>query len=221
MLGCDVRAFDPDGHECAPGETGELVICTPMPSMPTMLWGDESGERLRAAYFERFPGVWHHGDWIRFEADGSCVITGRSDATLNRGGVRLGTAEFYSVTDSHPALADSIVVHLEDASGGPGVLIMLIASRSGEVLDDDALADLRRQLRERLSPRHVPDLIQQFPAIPRTLTGKRIEVPVKRLLTGGDPSKVTSREALTDPAAFDAIATWAAAYSRNLEQMSR
>ena len=98
---------------------------------------------------------------------------------------------------------------------------MLIASRSGEVLDDDALADLRRQLRERLSPRHVPDLIQQFPTIPRTLTGKRIEVPVKRLLTGGDPSKVTSREALTDPAAFDAIATWAAAYSRNLEQMSR
>jgi len=221
MLGCDVRAYDPDGHECAPGETGELVICSPMPSMPTMLWGDESGERLRAAYFERFPGVWHHGDWIRFEADGSCVITGRSDATLNRGGVRLGTAEFYSVTDSHPALADSIVVHLEDPSGGPGVLIMLIASRSGEVLDDDALADLRRQLRERLSPRHVPDLIQQFPTIPRTLTGKRIEVPVKRLLTGGDPSKVTSREALTDPAAFDAIATWAAAYSQNMEQMSR
>ena len=221
MLGCDVRAFDPEGHACAPGETGELVICTPMPSMPTMLWGDPSGERLRTAYFERFPGVWHHGDWIRFEADGSCVITGRSDATLNRGGVRLGTAEFYSVTDSRPELADSIVVHLEDASGGPGVLIMLISSRTGDVLDDDALADLRRQLREQLSPRHVPDVIQQFPAIPRTLTGKRIEVPVKRLLTGADPSTVTSREALSDPVAFDAIAAWAAAYSRNSEQKER
>ena len=213
MLGCDVRAVDPDGNECPPGETGELVICTPMPSMPTMLWGDPAGERLRAAYFERFPGVWHHGDWIRFEADGSCVISGRSDATLNRGGVRLGTAEFYSVTDTHPALADSIVVHLEDAAGGPGVLIMLISSRSGEPLDDEVLEGLRRQLRAQLSPRHVPDLIRQFPAIPRTLTGKRIEVPVKRLLTGADPAAVTSRDALTDPAAFDTIAAWAAAYA--------
>ena len=101
MLGCDVRAFDPTARVPA-GGTGELVICTPMPSMPTVLVGRRRRRTLRAAYFERFPGVWHHGDWIRFEADGSCVITGRSDATLNRGGVRLGTAEFYSVTDSHP-----------------------------------------------------------------------------------------------------------------------
>ena len=213
MLGCDVRAVDPDGNDCPPGVTGELVICTPMPSMPTMLWGDESGDRFRSAYFERFPGMWHHGDWIRFEVDGSCVITGRSDATLNRGGVRLGTAEFYSVTDSHPALADSLVVHLEDPSGGPGMLVMLISTRTGDALDDDAVNDLRRSLRERLSPRHVPDLIEQFPAIPRTLTGKRIEVPVKRLLTGSDPSTVTSREALSDPAAFDAIAVWASTYA--------
>ncbi len=120
MLGCDVRAFDESGAECAPGETGELVIASPMPSMPTGFWGDETGERFRSAYFEHFAGVWHHGDWICFEADGSCVITGRSDATLNRGGVRLGTAEFYSVTDAYPDLADSIVVHLEDADGGPG-----------------------------------------------------------------------------------------------------
>ena len=120
MLGCDVRAFDESGAECRPGETGELVICTPMPSMPTGFWGDDSGERFRAAYFEHFEGVWHHGDWMCFDDDGSCVITGRSDATLNRGGVRLGTAEFYSVTDAHPDLADSIVVHLEDPDGGPG-----------------------------------------------------------------------------------------------------
>ena len=183
--------------------------------MPTGFWGDDSGERFRSAYFEHFAGVWHHGDWICFDDDGSCVITGRSDATLNRGGVRLGTAEFYSVTDAHPDLADSIVVHLEDADGGPGVLILLIATRSGEPLDDDARRDLAAELRTRLSPRHVPDVIEQFPAIPRTLTGKRIEVPVKRLLTGADPARVTSRDALTDPAAFDEIAAWAAAYARH------
>ncbi len=113
------------------------------------------------------------------------MITGRSDATLNRGGVRLGTAEFYSVTDAHPDLADSIVVHIEDPDGGPGVLILLIATRSGEPLDDDARRELAAELRTKLSPRHVPDVIEQFPAIPRTLTGKRIEVPVKRLLSRG------------------------------------
>ena len=215
MLGCDVRAFDPNGIECAPGETGELVICTPMPSMPTGFWGDESGERFRSAYFEHFAGVWHHGDWICFEDDGACVITGRSDATLNRGGVRLGTAEFYSVTDARADLADSIVVHVEDPEGGPGVLILLIATRSGDTLDDDARRDLATELRTTLSPRHVPDVIEQFPSIPRTLTGKRIEVPVKRLLTGADPSRVTSRDALTDPAAFDAIAEWAATFAAN------
>ena len=142
MLGCDVRAFDESGVECPPGETGELVICTPMPSMPTGFWGDESGERFRSAYFEHFAGVWHHGDWICFDDDGGCVISGRSDATLNRGGVRLGTAEFYSVTDAHPDLADSIVVHVEDSEGGPGVLILLVATRSGVELDDDARRDL-------------------------------------------------------------------------------
>ena len=213
MLGCDVRAFDATGAECAPGETGELVICTPMPSMPTGFWGDTSGERFRAAYFEHFPGVWHHGDWIRFDADGSSVISGRSDATLNRGGVRLGTAEFYSVTDAHPDLADSIVVHIEDPDGGPGVLILLVATRSGDLLDDDRRRDLATQLRTKLSPRHVPDVIEQFPSIPRTLTGKRIEIPVKRMLTGAEPSRVTSRDALTDPDAFDDIAAWAAAYA--------
>ena len=216
MLGCDVRAFDEAGHECRPGETGELVITTPLPSMPTGFWGDDSGSRFRAAYFEHFPGVWHHGDWICFEDDGSCVITGRSDATLNRGGVRLGTAEFYSVTDAHPDLADSIVVHLEDVAGGPGVLLLLVATRSGEVLDDEARRELTAELRNRLSPRHVPDVIEQFRSIPRTLTGKRIEVPVKRLLAGADPDRVTSRDALTDPAAFDDIAEWAAAFRRRV-----
>ena len=212
MLGCDVRAFDTVGDECPPGVTGELVICTPMPSMPVMLWGDRSGARMRAAYFDKFGDVWHHGDWIRFEPDGACVITGRSDATLNRGGVRLGTAEFYSITDARPDLADSVVIHLEDPDGGPGELIMLIVSRSGDPLDDDTLDGLRRQLREDLSPWHVPDVIEQFPEIPRTLTGKRIEVPIKRLLLGADPATVTSRDALTDPAAFDDIAAWATGF---------
>ena len=184
MLGCDVQAFRPDGTRCDPGETGELVITQPMPSMPTGFWGDDDGSRYRAAYFDEFPGVWTHGDWITFTGDGGCVITGRSDATLNRGGVRLGTSDFYTVVETMPQVADSLVVHLEDAGGGPGELILLVALAPDATFDDTLVGEIRARLRTELSPRHVPDVIDRVAVIPRTLSGKKLEVPVKRMLLG-------------------------------------
>ena len=130
LLGCAVDAFDPDGRPCPPGVTGELVVTEPMPSMPVGFWGDDDGSRYRAAYFEDYPGVWRHGDWITFEPDGASVITGRSDATLNRGGVRLGTSDFYTVVEAFPEVADSLVVHLEDREGGGlGELLLFVVPR--------------------------------------------------------------------------------------------
>lgn len=210
MLGCDVQAFRPDGIRCDPGETGELVITQPMPSMPVGFWADDDGSRYRAAYFEEFPGVWHHGDWITFAAGGSCVITGRSDATLNRGGVRLGTSDFYTVVETFPQVRDSLVVHLEDADGGPGELILLVAANEGSVIDEDLVRSIRTSLRTELSPRHVPDVIDFVDVIPRTLSGKKLEVPVKRMLLGTPADVAASRDSLADPAALDAIAAWIA-----------
>jgi acetoacetyl-CoA synthetase len=210
MLGCDVQAFRPDGSQCAPGETGELVIAAPMPSMPVGLWGDVSGERYASTYFETFPGVWHHGDWITFFDDGACVITGRSDATLNRGGVRLGTSDFYVVVDSMPEIADSVVVHLEDTSGdgGAGELILLVACSDGVELDDELVGRIRSALRSELSPRHVPDVIDALPLIPRTLSGKKLEVPIKRMLLGMPAEQAASKDSLSDPAALDHVERW-------------
>ena len=182
-LAVDTAAFDPDGNEVV-GELGELVIRQPMPSMPVRFWNDPGDERYRAAYFDEYPGVWRHGDWILFTERGSCVITGRSDATLNRGGVRMGTAEFYSVVEEQPEVEDSLVVHLEDPEGGPGELLLFVALREGSSLDDDLRKRLAGALRGALSPRHVPDTIEAVPAIPRTLTGKKLELPVKRILLG-------------------------------------
>ena len=209
MLGCDVAAFDPDGERCVDGVTGELVVTTPMPSMPVGLWGDDDGSRYRSAYFETFPGVWHHGDWITFFDDGACQITGRSDATLNRGGVRLGTADFYTVVESLDEVADSVVVHLEDDDGGPGTLYLLVVPSPGVTLDDERRRMVATALRTELSPRHVPDVIDEIPAVPRTLSGKKLEVPIKRLLQGRDAASVASRESLADPTAWDAVVAWA------------
>jgi acetoacetyl-CoA synthetase len=211
MLGCDVQAFTPTGDQCAPNETGELVIVTPMPSMPIGFWGDESGERYRSTYFDTYPGVWHHGDWITFFDDGACQITGRSDATLNRGGVRLGTADFYVIVDSMPEIADSAVVHLEDKDGGPGELILLVATTGGHELDDDLANRIKRALRSELSPRHVPDEIAALPGVPRTLSGKKLEVPIKRMLLGMPADKAASRDSLANPEALDHVAAWVAA----------
>jgi acetoacetyl-CoA synthetase len=202
MLGARVEAFDESGRSVV-GREGELVITAPMPSMPVGLWGDDADRRLREAYFSTYPGVWRHGDWLTVTDRGSCVITGRSDATLNRGGVRIGTAEFYGVVEAMPEVADSLVIHLEDTTGGPGELLLFVALRHGRPLDDELRRRIAAELRGGLSPRHVPDAIAAVPAIPRTLSGKKLEVPVKRILQGVAADATASRDALADPASLE------------------
>ena len=159
-LGCAVEAFSPDGRPLV-GEQGELVITAPMPSMPVAFWNDPDGERYRAAYFDEFPGVWRHGDWITFTERGSCVISGRSDATLNRGGVRIGTAEFYAVVEAIPEVADSLVVHLDDARIGCCCSSPCARTPSSTTSCGERIVG---ELRTALSPRHVPDEIIAVPA---------------------------------------------------------
>jgi acetoacetyl-CoA synthetase len=202
MLGARVEAFDESGRPVI-GREGELVISAPMPSMPVGLWGDTDGSRLREAYFSTYPGVWRHGDWLTITDRGSCIVSGRSDATLKRGGVRIGTAEFYGVVESLPEVADSLVVHLEDTGGGAGELLLFVAIRDDAGLDDALRARISRELRDELSPRHVPDSIVAVPAIPRTLSGKKLEVPIKRILLGTPADQAASRDALADPRALE------------------
>ena len=197
-LGCAVEAYSPEGRPLI-GEQGELVITRPMPSMPVGFWNDPSGERYRAAYFERWPGVWRHGDWITFTERGSCVISGRSDATLNRGGVRIGTAEFYSVVEAMPEVADSLVIHLDEGDQ----LLLFLTLRDGHEMTDALRERVRAALRSALSPRHVPDEIHAVPAVPRTLSGKKLEVPVKRILAGTPADVAASRGSLADPSSLD------------------
>jgi acetoacetyl-CoA synthetase len=205
LLGCAVEAYTPDGEVCPPGVTGELVIAKPMPSMPVGFWGDPDGTKYRAAYFEDFPGVWRHGDWVTFTDDGSCVVTGRSDATLNRGGVRLGTSDFYAVVEGFDEVDDSLVVHIEDAgdTGGLGELILFVKLADGFELTDELRIRIRKALATELSPRHTPDVIEAVPAVPRTLSGKKLELPVKRILGGAIAGDVAAQGALADPSALD------------------
>jgi acetoacetyl-CoA synthetase len=208
MLGAKVEAFDEAGRSIV-GRQGELVLTEPLPSMPVGFWNDPDGSRYRAAYFSTYPGVWRHGDWITITERGSCIITGRSDATLKRAGVRLGTAEFYAVVEGLPEIADSLVVHLEDEAGGPGELLLFVVLRAGLALDDGLRRRIADELRRNLSPRHVPDEIVAVPAIPRTLSGKKLEVPVKRILQGAPPESVAARDALAVPTALDAFIAYA------------
>jgi len=211
-LGVDAHAFDPEGNELV-GELGELVITKPMPSMPIAFWNDADGARYRDTYFDRYPGVWRQGDWIAFTERGSCAITGRSDATLNRGGVRLGTGEFYAVTDDQPEILDALVVHLEDDAGGRGELLLFVVLAHGVSADDGVCARIATILRRELSPRHVPDRIVAVPAIPHTLNGKKLETPVKRILLGEPAEQVSSRDALADPSALDAFVALAGRFT--------
>ena len=204
-LGFDAQAWDDEGRPVV-GELGELVITRPVPSMPVGFWGDKTGERYRSTYFDRWPGVWRHGDWIRFSESGSCVIAGRSDATLNRGGVRLGTAEFYRVLEELPDVDDSLVVHLEDSQGGNGELLLFVVLAAGAEFDERTAA---RALREALSPRHVPDTVVTVPAIPRNRTGKKLELPVKRILQGRPADEVASKDVLAEADSLDAFVEYA------------
>ena len=196
-LGAKVEAFDGSGRPLV-GEVGELVLTVPMPSMPVGFWNDPDGERYRASYFAEYPGVWRHGDWIMILPDGGCIIYGRSDATLNRGGVRMGTSEFYRVVEALPEIADSLVVDT-GRLGQDGRLILYVVPADGQELDDALLARLRGLLRTELSPRHVPDEVHQVPGIPRTLSGKKLEVPVRRILQGTPVAAAADPDALANP----------------------
>ena len=207
-LGAAVEAYD-SGGEPVTGEVGELVITQPMPSMPVGFWNDPGGTRYRESYFGTYPGVWRHGDWIELRPDGGCVIYGRSDATLNRGGVRMGTSEFYRVVEAWPEIGDSLVTDT-GRFGAEGRLLLFVVPAAGCELDDDLKDRLRAALRAQLSPRHVPDEIHQVPAIPRTLSGKKLEVPVRKILLGADPEQAADLNALADPDALRYFGRFAA-----------
>ncbi|HZC75049.1 MAG TPA: hypothetical protein VE220_03660, partial [Gaiellaceae bacterium] len=206
-LGAKVEAWSEDGRPLV-GEVGELVITEPMPSMPLYLWGDEDGSRYRESYFSTFPGVWRHGDWIEITERGTAIITGRSDATINRGGVRMGTSELYRSVLALDEVVDALVVDVPDGEGSRMTLFVVL--REDEGLDEALEAEIRRRIREDCSPRHVPDELVAAPEIPRTLSGKILEVPVKRLLMGAPADEVASRDSLANPAALD----WFAALRR-------
>lgn len=194
-LGAAVEAYDEHGQPVVE-QVGELMITKPMPSMPVFFWNDEDGSKLREAYFEEYPGKWRHGDWIRITGRGSAVIYGRSDSTLNRGGVRMGTAEFYRVVEGFEQIADSLVI--DTSANEEGELLCFLVLAPGARLED-VEPTLRKELRAALSPRHVPDRFILVDEVPRTLNGKKCEVPVKKILRGVAPDKAVSRDALANP----------------------
>ncbi|RFU20342.1 acetoacetate--CoA ligase [Geodermatophilus marinus] len=210
-LGVAAEAWDDDGRPVV-GRVGELVVTAPMPSMPLFLWGDGDGSRYRESYFGTFPGVWRHGDFLEVDERGGCFVRGRSDAVLNRHGVRIGTAEVYRVVEDEPAVVSSLVVHL-DLPGGRSHMPLFVALAPGAELDEELEARLRRRLREENSPRHVPDRVVAVRTIPLTRSGKKMEVPVRRVLLGADPAEVADPSAMADP---DALADFAA-YARTLQ----
>jgi acetoacetyl-CoA synthetase len=191
------------------GEVGELVLTAPFPAMPIYFWADADGARLNDSYFSRYPGVWRHGDWIKITAGGGAVIYGRSDSTLNRGGVRMGTSEFYRVVERIPEIADSLVVDTGSLAHANGTLYLFVVLAPGAQLDGALKKRIASEVRRELSPRHVPDQILSVPTVPRTLNGKKLEVPVKRLLLGADAASVASRDTLANPAALDEFAALA------------
>ena len=215
-LGVDAVALDEAGNPVV-GATGELVIRQPIPSMPVCFWGDDDGERYRSSYFDVYPGYWRHGDWVRFDPDGSCVVFGRSDATLNRGGVRMGTGDFYGVLDAMASVADAIVVDTTSAETPDGRLVLLVQPADGVVADDTFAAAIRSALRTALSPRHNPDDIVVVERLAHTLNGKRLEVPAKRLFMGVSLDEAVDASAVDDPEALRMLADAATAWRANTE----
>jgi acetoacetyl-CoA synthetase len=200
-LGAKVEAWDEQG-ESVVNQVGELVITEPMPSMPVFMWGDEDGSRYRESYFDMYPGVWRHGDWIEITDRGTAIIYGRSDSTINRGGVRMGTSELYRAVLADDDVLDALVVDIP-REGEENWMPLFVVLREGATLDDDAVARLKRRVREDCSPRHVPNDVIQIAEVPRTLSGKALEVPVKRILMGTPLEQAASRESLSNPAALD------------------
>ena len=200
-LGAKVESFDEEGNAVT-DEVGELVITEPMPSMPVFFWGDEDGSRYRASYFEHYPGVWRHGDWIEITSRGTAVIYGRSDSTINRQGVRMGTSEIYRAVQAVPEVLDALVVDVP-REGTEGWMPLFVVLREGAELDEGLQREIKRRIREQCSPRHVPNEIFAIAEVPRTLSGKALEVPVKRILMGDPPDRAASRDSLANPAALD------------------
>ena len=200
-LGAKVEAWDEDGKPLI-GEVGELVVTEPMPSMPLFLWGDEDGSRYRASYFEHYPGVWRHGDWIEITERGTAVIYGRSDSTINRQGVRMGTSEIYRAVAAVDEVVDALVVDVP-RPGTEGWMPLFVVLREGAELEERLKTEIRSRIREQCSPRHVPNEVFQISEVPRTLSGKVLEVPVKRILMGTPPEQAASRDSLANPAALD------------------
>lgn len=204
LLGCKLEAFDEVGNPVQ-NELGEMVITQPMPSMPIYFWNDKDNQRYRASYFESYPNIWRHGDWIKINDRGGIVIYGRSDATLNRDGVRIGTGEIYSAVESVPEVTDSLVVCLEQ-TGGKYFMPLFVVLAQGQELTDDLKKKINLQLRSQFSPRHVPDAIYELSEVPYTISGKKMEAPVKKILMGTDPAKAASRDTMRNPQSLDFFA---------------
>lgn len=208
-LGIDVHALNEEGKPVI-NEVGELVVCKPMPSMPLYFWDDEGNERYRDSYFDVYPGLWRHGDFLKVNVRGGCFILGRSDSTLNRHGIRIGTAEIYRVLDDLDEIADSIIVNL-DLPSGHSFMPLFVVMPEGKQLNDEVRQVIKQALRERYSPRHVPDKIIQMAQVPYTLTGKKLEVPLRKILMGADPSRVASPDAMQNPESLDYYVAYAKA----------
>jgi acetoacetyl-CoA synthetase len=200
-LGAAVYAFDEQGKAVV-DQVGELVVTEPMPSMPLFLWGDEDGSRYRASYFEHYPGVWRHGDWIEITSRGTAVIYGRSDSTINRQGVRMGTSEIYRAVEGVPEVVEALVVDVP-RPGTDGWMPLFVVLEPDVSLDERLAAEIKRRIREQCSPRHVPNQVFQIDEVPRTLSGKVLEIPVKRILTGTPPEQAASRDSLANPDSLD------------------
>ncbi|WP_119066690.1 acetoacetate--CoA ligase [Rubrobacter indicoceani] len=200
-LGAKVQSFDENGVPRL-GEVGELVVTEPMPSMPVFLWNDESGEKYLDSYFGMYPGIWRHGDWIRIHEDLSSVIYGRSDSTINRGGVRMGTAEIYSAVESVEEVADSLVVDIHRPDGS-AYMPLFVVLEEWATLDESLKGKIKAEIRDRCSPRHTPDDIYRIEEVPRTLNGKKLEVPVKKILSGTPPAEAASKDSLANPGLLD------------------
>ena len=201
FLGVALDAWDESGNPVR-GEVGELVITKPMPSMPVSFWNDADGSRYRAAYFEMFPGVWRHGDWITITDHGSIIVHGRSDSTLNRHGIRMGSADIYQAVERLPEIAEALVIGVEQPDGGYWMPLFVVLADGAE-LTDELRERIKSTVRADVSPRHVPDEIIEAPGVPHTRTGKKLEVPVKKLMQGGDPARIVEKSAVDDPALLD------------------
>lgn len=205
-LGADLHSYGPDGEDLI-GAVGELVLTQPMPSMPLYFWGDTDGSRLRESYFDTYPGIWRHGDWIEITERDTAIIYGRSDSTINRGGIRMGTSEIYRAVLSLDEITDALVVDVP--RGGEDWMPLFVVLAPGAELDEELTGRIAKAVREQCSPRHVPNEVRAIAAVPRTLSGKVLEVPVKRILMGTPPERAASRESLANPDALDYFAALA------------